>query len=93
MGKALADGFVGCPISVYAYLDAAGRYLYIGQTRCLRTRHIAHRQTGRSWFPQAVERVILLETLWRHSARKAEARAILEHRPLHNKIVNRELAA
>lgn len=71
------------PFHVYAYLDADGVYLYIGQTSNLTVRNHKHRHQS-PWFEQATTRAILSSHPLRVEAQRAEAAAIRERRPLHN---------
>lgn len=77
--------------AVYAYYDALGQVLYIGQTCDLDSRHKAHRGDRRSarWFAQAEHRAILSEHTTREAALRAEAVAIATLEPLFN--INRPL--
>lgn len=71
------------PFHVYAYLDADGVYLYIGQTSNLTMRNHKHRHRS-PWFEQAATRAVLSSHPLRIEAQRAEASAIRERRPLHN---------
>lgn len=68
---------------VYAYYDAQGRVLYVGQTHSITQRHKAHRRSS-PWYADAVHRGTLSEHATRKAALAAEADAIAELRPLHN---------
>ncbi|GEP38844.1 hypothetical protein NPS01_25070 [Nocardioides psychrotolerans] len=69
--------------AVYAYYDATGRVLYVGQSNNLFNRHKAHRSTA-PWFATAMHRGTLSRHETRSAALAAEALAIAEMRPLHN---------
>lgn len=70
-------------IDVYAYLDAGGDVLYIGQTWDLPTRHGAHRARS-PWFDQVTDFALLGTYHNRRHALDAEAAAIRLHRPCFN---------
>lgn len=70
--------------AVYRCYDAEGRLLYIGSTSRLEMRLAQHRATT-AWWP-TVARVEPERFASIIQARTAEARAIREERPLHNKV-------
>jgi len=74
---------MGGTFCVYAYYDAAGRVLYVGQTADMSGRHRAHSHSAR-WFSDQQHRAVLSEHTTRADAKRAEAEAIAALAPVHN---------
>lgn len=68
---------------VYAYWNAAGDALYVGQTRKLRERRTSHRN-GSAWYPESVWHDVLSTHDTATAALAAEREAIRRYRPLRN---------
>lgn len=70
-------------VCVYAYLNAEGQYLYIGQSANIPFRERTHR-AGSPWWPEVAKRRTLSNHTFRPDALRAEAEAIRTRRPLYN---------